>query len=116
MYSISGTRGGLAGSPAGLRWRYYDPVKAPKQKLMKGWSDARRYCKEQLPWVEETWTPPATTLDTFQGKSKAFYDNVYGALTRGEALVVQPAEVRRQVAVLEECHRTNPLPKMKRPR
>jgi predicted dehydrogenase len=113
MYTVNGTHGGLAGGPGGLRWRCFDPKKAPRQKLMKGWSDARKYCKEELPWVEETWTPPETKLDGFNQNSKVFYDNVYDVLNGGGTLIVTPAQVRRQIAVIEECHRQNPLPRMK---
>jgi len=113
MYCISGTRGGLAGGPGGLRWRYFDPKKAPKLRMLKGWSYERQYCKEELPWVEKSWTPPKTKLDGFQRNSKAFYNNVYDVLTSKGKLVVTPAQVRRQVAVLEECHRQNKLPRMR---
>jgi len=114
MYSVSGTLGGLAGGRAGLRWRTFDPKKAPKLRLLKGWSPDRRYCKEELPWVEKSWQPPKTKLDAFQLNSKAFYDNVYDVLTGKGKLVVTLAQVRRQVAVIEECHRQNRLPKLKR--
>jgi len=110
-YLVSGTRGGLAGGPAGLRWKYYDPAQAPKRKLMTGWSDNRKYCSEQLPWQEQTWTPPEAKHAGFQLLSQRFYDNVYAAITAGAELVVQPAQVRRQIAVLEEAHRQNRLPK-----
>ncbi|HUW55887.1 MAG TPA: Gfo/Idh/MocA family oxidoreductase [Planctomycetota bacterium] len=113
IYNINGTRGGLAGGPGGLRWRFFDPKKAPKQRLLKGWSDHRRYCKEELPWVEETWTPPPTDLDGFQQNSKAFYDNVHDVLMGKGKLVVTPVQVRRQIAVIEECHRQNRLPRMR---
>jgi len=113
QYSINGTRGGLAGGGGALRWRYYNPKRAPKQKLMKGWSDKRGYCKEELPWVEKTWTAPKTDLGAFDLNSKAFYSNIYKVLTGKGELVVKPAEVRRQIAALEACHRQNRLPKLK---
>ena len=110
-YVVNGTRGSLAGGHAGLRWKYYDPAKAPRRKLMTGWSDNRQYCSEQLPWEEHTWQPPETKQTGFQLLSQRFYDNVHAALTAGAELTVQPAQVRRQIAVLEECHRQNRLPK-----
>jgi predicted dehydrogenase len=109
-YVVNGQRGSLAGGPGGLRWKYYSPAKAPKHKLMTGWSDDRKYCGEQLPWREETWTPPETKHTGFQFASQGFYDNVYKVLTGGAQLVVKPEQVRRQIAVLEACHRQNPLP------
>ena len=114
MYSINGTRGGLAGGPAGLRWKYFNPKQAPKHTLMRGWSDDRKYCKETIRWIEKTWTPPKTKLDAFNQNSRAFYNNVHAVLTGSGELVVTPAQVRRQIAVIEECHRQNRLPKRKK--
>ena len=53
-------------------------------------------------------------MGAFQELSKAFYDNVYDVIVNGAKPVVTVDEVRRQVAVMEECHRQNPLPRMKR--
>jgi len=112
--SINGTCGGLAGGPAGVKWRCFDPTNAPKQTLMTGWSDKRGYCKESLPWVEETWEPPKAEPDVFQINSKSFYDNMYDVLTGKGKLAVTLEQVRRQVAVIEECHRQNRLPRLER--
>lgn len=111
MYNVCGTRGGMAGGPKGLRWKWFDPAKAPRITMLKSWSDHRKYCGETLPWQEEAWSLPEGH-DDFLHNSGQFYGNVYEALTCGQKLVVQPAEVRRQVAVLEACHRQNPLPKL----
>ena len=110
-YNFSGTRGGMTGGTAGLKWRYYSPAKAPKQRRQRGWAIDRKYVSETLPWVEESWTP--ATKDDFHAKSAGFYSNVYEVMTGKAKLVVTPAQVRRQIYVLEECHRQNPLPKLK---
>jgi hypothetical protein len=60
--------------------------------------------------VEESWS--LEIADGFQKISNGFYDNLYAALTKGEKLEVTLDQVRRQVHVLEECHRQNPLPKL----
>lgn len=114
QYNISGTYGGLTGGPKGLRWRYFDPAQAPKHDFWKPWSLDRQYCREELPWVEQSWQP-TLDLDDFQYNSRAFYNNVYAALTRGEPLIVTPAQVRRLVTVFEECHRQCPLPRRSAP-
>jgi len=111
MYNVSGTHGGLAGGPDGLRWRYFDPATAPDHALWQPWSQDRQYCREELEWVEETWEPKPSELDAFQQNSRAFYANLYDVLTESAELVVKPSEVRRQIAVIEECHRQNPLPR-----
>jgi len=109
-FSINGTRGGIAGNFTALKWRYYDPAKAPKQKLMKSWSDHRAYCNEQLSWIEDTWT--CEIPDLFQKLSGAFYNNVHDVILKKAQPVVTLAQVRRQVAALEACHQQNPLPKL----
>lgn len=113
--NISGTRGGLAGGPSGLRWKYYNWDEAPRQEMWPGWSDDRKYCHEQLPWKEESWSPPQDT-DAFQSLSKAFYDNIYEVLTRGAELVVKTEQVRRQIYAIEQAHRQNKLPKKPHPK
>ncbi len=115
---LCGTHGCLTGSADEMKWKYYDPKKAPKQSLWPMWSKDRGYCGEKLPWVKEkTWKADMSDgLDHFQRNSKLFYNNIYDVLVNKGKLIVTPAQVRRQVAVLEECHRQNPLPKMKKKR
>lgn len=112
-YMVNGTYGGLAGDSEKLEWRYFDPAKAPQHpKPRPGvWSDKRQYCREQLEWKTETWVRPQTAVSGFDINSKAFYDNLYAVLAHGAELVVKPAEVRRQIAIFEECRRQNPLPR-----
>lgn len=114
QYNVCGTLGGLTGGAAGLKWKYFDPAKAPAHEFKGTWSDKRAYCSETLPWVEESWAPPAGGLDAFQAISKGFYDHVYGVMAEGKAPVITLAEVRRQIGVIEEARRQNRLPAMKR--
>jgi len=116
QYNISGTYGGLTGGPKGLTWKYFDPKKAPDHEFWSPWSLDRGYCREELPWVEESWEPEEMEYDAFQANSRAFYNNIYDVLVNGAELVVKPEEVRRQIAVIEECHRQNPLPRRPDPR
>jgi scyllo-inositol 2-dehydrogenase (NADP+) len=109
-FSINGTRGGITGNSQSLKWRFFDPAKAPRRKLMKGWSDKRAYNSEPLPWVEETWT--CAIPDLFQSLSRGFYDGLYHAIVNKGKLTITHEQVRRQVFILEECHRQNPLPKL----
>jgi len=113
-YSVGGTLGGLAGGPAGLRWRYFNPKTAPKHVQKGEWSDHRQYCRERLKWIEKSWTPPASDLSAFQIISKAFYDNAYDIVVNKGKRIIELAQVRRQVAVMEQCHRQNRLPRMKK--
>lgn len=109
--NVQGVYGGLAGNANSLRWRYFDPEKAPKQKLWKPWSLERKYCGETLPWVEETWEPAAAEKDGFLHNSRAFYNNVVDVLVNRAKPIVTLPEVRRQIELIEECHRQNKLPR-----
>lgn len=108
-YNICCTAGGITGNATSLKWKYFDPAAAPKQAPAQGWSEKRGYNSEQLPWVEETWNNPHAA-DGFQQMSHGLYNNVYDAIVSGAEPVVKLSEVRRQIAVLEEVHRQNPLP------
>jgi len=114
MYNVCGTHGGLEGGPAGLTWKFFDPKKAPKVKMWPKWSKDRGYCGEKLPWEEKKWKPGKTQLSAFDANSKAFYKNVYDVLVNGKEQIVKHAEVRRQIMAIEECHRQNKLPRMKK--
>lgn len=119
MYSISGTRGGLKGNPNSLTWKYYDKDQAPKQDFWKTWSEKRQYTSEKLPWIENHWEIPAEiahgnksgyTIPSYEIAVKTFYDNIASAIRDGSELLITIPQVRRQIAVIEECHRQNPLP------
>jgi hypothetical protein len=45
--------------------------------------------------------------------SKVFYGNLYDVLVNQGKLAVTPPMARRLVAVMEECHRQNPLSRKK---
>lgn len=119
MYSISGTRGGLAGGYEAMRWKYYDGNAAPPQELWRPWSLDQNYPGERLPWVEQHWRlDEATagrsvgyTLRSYAAGAGRIYDGLYHAVTSGAPLTATLPEVRRQIAVIEACHRQNPLPR-----
>ncbi len=109
IYNLSCTRGGLTGDFQNLKWRYFDPAKAPTHKPASGWSDQRAYNGESLPWVEESWANNSTA-DNFQQISQGIYDDAYNVLVRGTSSQVKLEQVRRQIAVIQQCHEQNPLP------
>lgn len=114
MLNISGSLGGLAGGADGVTWKYYNPKKPPKQTLHKGWSINRQYVSERLTWTEKSWTPTQEMKEMgFVCMSKLFYDNIHDVLTSKGKLIVTPQQVRTQIAVIEECHRQNRLPRKK---
>ena len=111
-YQVYGTRGGLTGGTNEMKWKYFSPAKAPKQRLLRDPLPGRQYCREQLPWVEKTWTVPPKQADTFAYMAAQFYRHLYKTLTEGAPLVITPEQVRQQIAVIEECHRQNPLSRL----
>lgn len=103
-----------------MKWRYFNPAQAPVQKMWN-WSVDRRYPQEDLPWEEQTWSLKEVkqgnavgyTLQSFQCGSTVSYDNLYHVIRNRGRLLVTPAQVRKQIVVLEECHRQNRLPKVR---
>ena len=110
VYSVYGTCGCLAGSHTELEWKYFLPEEAPEQHLIRTPLDNRAYCSETLSFYEGKWTSSPEGAD-FNSRVERFYENLYGALVHGTPLEVTLEQVRRQIAVIEECHRQNPLPK-----
>lgn len=117
-FNVYGTRGGLKAADNMVEWKYYNPAKQPKRRLMTGaLSDAKgipAYCGEQLKWQEKSWK--YTGGNPFDETRVAFYDMLYNTMTKRTRLGVTMQEIRQQVAVIEECHRQNPpgrMPKAK---
>ncbi len=118
MYSISGTLGGLTASWDAVQWKYYDPAQAPKQEIWTPWSLNRQYPSEKLPWVEQSWkldqaqvtASVGYTLKSLPSGPAMIYANLHDMLVHDAQPLITIAQIRRQIAVIEECHRQNPLP------
>lgn len=113
MYKVYGTQGGMAGGAGGMKWRYYKPKESPKQKLMRAPLPGPSYCREDLKWYEKTWEPTKAQKDGFNYMSHCFYTHIYKVIRERAPLFITTDQVAVQVAVMEECHRQNPLSKMK---
>ena len=111
-YQLYGQYGGLTGNMTHLDWKYYKPKEAPELKLERAPLPGPSYCKDTLEMHEESWDVPAEKKDLFNSMAAVFYNNLHDALTTGAALVIPPEQVRQQIAVIEECHRQNPLSRM----
>lgn len=108
LLNIQGTLGGLSGSFEELHWKYFKPEEAPKQEFWKPWSNNRQYCSEQLPWTEMSWK--CNGASSFRNAVGGVYSNIIEVLD-GKPRKITLDQVRRQIAVLEEAHRQNPLPR-----
>ncbi|MCK5804143.1 MAG: Gfo/Idh/MocA family oxidoreductase [Lentisphaeria bacterium] len=112
IYELYGTYGSLKGTMGRIDWKYYIPEEAPEIKLDSEPLPGPSYCSDKLVWHERGWNVPSSQKDLFNSMGAKFYSNLYNAITKGEDLVIPPEQVRQQVAVIEECHRQNPLSKM----
>lgn len=112
MYNVCGTHGGLIVDGNTVKWKYFDPEKAPKHEFWQPWSRNREYCSEQLEWIEKEWTyeNKDSNLNGFEQIVTALYSDVYEVFCNGKEPEVKLDQVRRQVYVLEEAHKQNPLP------
>jgi len=110
-YTVYGTRGGLSGSTDRLEWQWYDPSTAPELRLITTplckEDGTPAYCTDALQWQCDSWTMPEGP-GLFETMCEAYYTMLHRALTEGAPLKVTPQQVRRQIAVIEECRRQNP--------
>ncbi|MDH7570497.1 MAG: Gfo/Idh/MocA family oxidoreductase [Armatimonadota bacterium] len=111
-YNIYGTRGGLKATQSTVEWKYFLPEEAPEQKLIEEpiskEDGTPAYCREQLTWHSESWKAGDEAGGAFTTAVGAFYNMLYNTLTTGAPLEITPEQVRRQIAVIEECQRQNP--------
>jgi scyllo-inositol 2-dehydrogenase (NADP+) len=112
-YQVQGTHGGLKGSFQRLEWKYFKPEEAPQQQLTSGYlrtGDGNpAYCAEELKWYEESWDFAAEPgKDLFRTMAEAYYFMLYDTLAHGKPTEVRIEEIRRQVAVMEQCFAQNP--------
>ena len=113
-YEVFGTLGGLTAKGAEVKWRYCKPEELKPQQLIKtpllGEGKLPIYCSEQVNYYEEVCTLPNSSLPMDSWGNK-YYKQLYAALTEGTPMDVTLEQVRRQIMIIEECHKQNPLPK-----
>lgn len=116
-YEIYASNGGLRANNSKVEWKYFKPEEAPKQKLIKTplmkEDGTPAYCSEKLIWYEESVDISEQMKDSFKFMTTKFYTMIYKVLTEGAELEITPQQVRQQIAVMEEAHRQNPLPRLK---
>lgn len=110
-YQVYGANGGISGNMKKLEWKYFKPEEAPEQKLIRAPMPNLAYCSEKLNWYTGVWDE-SENVNLFDCMAKQFYDRLYETLVNGAPLAVTQQEVRRQIAVIEKCHKQNPMPKL----
>ena len=114
-YQVYGSNGSLAASGDTLEWQYFNADKTPaipevKVATLEGAGRLPTYCAEKLNITKESYTISAYEAGVdFWGV--CYYEEVYNALVNGAETTVKMRQVRRQIEIIEECHRQNPLPK-----
>ncbi len=108
-YQVYGSLGGLTGTMTELKWRWFKPEEAPVQTLIREPLPGPSYCGEKLTWHEESWKVPEAQGNLFDSMAGRFYSDLFDSMTQGKPLVIPPEQVRQQIAVIEECHRQNPM-------
>ncbi len=111
-YNVYGSLGGARIIGAKLEWKFFRPDEAAAQQLVReplsNQEKRPAYCSEQLPWHEESWTPPAEDAETFRVISRYYYEMLYRFLRDGGPLEITPQQVRQQVAIIQLCQKQNP--------
>jgi predicted dehydrogenase len=119
-YNVYGTRGGMKGTPAGMEWKFFKAAEAPRQKLLvqplAQPDGTPAYCGEALKWHTGQWPEQKqeaggkayVASKPSPSMSAMFYTMLHNTLVKGTPLAITPQQVRRQIAVIEECHRQNP--------
>lgn len=112
-YKIHGEFGGLIGSLNNIEWKYYKKDEAPEQKLIREplckADGTPSYCSENLIMHTEKWD---CQNNVFAEAVADYYKMIYYYLTENNPMEIMPYQIRQQIAVIEECHRQNPLPKI----
>ena len=112
---VCGKAGTLHGNGQKLEWKYVDWSRHEKRPLDLHPLEGRRYCSEKLDWQTGVWEAAQTT-DAGAGAAPApkpvlkLYDSLYRAIRLGEPQLITPEQVRKRIAVMEQCYRQNDIP------
>lgn len=115
-YCIQAARGGLKATMERIEYKYFVPDENDEKKLITTPLEDEKgepaYCSETLKWHEMTWDNEPEEYGAFTNMTSEFYTMLYDHIVNNGPLEVTPAQVRRQIAVIEECHRQNPMDRM----
>ncbi len=112
---IRGTAGTLRGTSEKLEWKYVDWRQYNHHSLDLHPLADRKYCSEKLDFQIGQWTPERHG-DTGAGAKPApepvrrLYAGLYQAVRNGRVQEITPEQIRRRVAVMEQCYRQAGIP------
>ncbi|MBN2853559.1 MAG: Gfo/Idh/MocA family oxidoreductase [Clostridia bacterium] len=114
-YNIQGTRGGLKADFSRINYKYFVESECEPQELIKTplteADDEPAYCSEKIIWHENEWVMKSEEFGTFEDRTSNYYIMLYKHLVEGGDMVVKLSEVRKQIAIMEECHNQTKLSK-----
>ncbi len=115
LYNIQGSQGGLTATMDTINYKYFKPEECEEQVLIKEPLENEEgepaYCFETLKWYEEEWNLDTEQFGTFSYMTGKYYDMLHSHITEGTELLVTGEQVKKQIGIIEECHRQNPLSK-----
>lgn len=110
-FKVQGTQGTLTATAKGWKLKYSDPAgwepRPVCREPLMGEGGKPIYCSEKLEWMEEEGEIEGTVFTVATHK---FYHMLADAILAGKPMEIVPEYAARTVAVIEECHRQNPLP------
>ncbi|MBR6793977.1 MAG: Gfo/Idh/MocA family oxidoreductase [Clostridia bacterium] len=110
-FKVQGTQGTLIVTAKDWKMKYSDPADwTPRPATREPLMDEEGkpiYCSEKLEWTEEAGEIEG---NTFTVGTHRFYRMLADAVFEGRPMEIVPEYAARTVAVIEECHKHNPLP------
>ena len=111
-FKVQGTAGTLTATAKAWKMKYSDPAGwTPRPVEFEPLMDEEGkplYCKDDLVFTEEEGEIEGTV---FRVGTRKFYHQLARAILEGADLEIPPEYAARTVAVIEECHNNNPLPR-----
>lgn len=104
-FQVYGELGGLSAEPGHIEWKFYLTEEAADIKLIREPLPERSFCREKLDWYEYKWADAGTHDTTYL--TEQLYLNLYDVIRNGAKLEVTLEDVRRQIAIMEECFKQN---------
>lgn len=111
LYRVQGTCGNLKATMNHVSYQYFLPEEAGERHLilepLSKEDGTPSYCTDDLHWYKVEDDLDGTS---FNKAVEEYYDNIYAHLTNGAPLIIQPGRILRQIELIEEVHRQNPMP------
>ena len=102
LWRITGTEGGLTGTPGELHWKRIIKSRLAKREVDERPTPDRSYNSEELPWSKErVWRTPKSD----PGCIHRYYTELREAIMKRKAPPITAESIRRQMKLLEACHR-----------